>query len=199
MNYILLYTTCFAILISATLVVSSKNALHAVLFLVSSFFFSATTIFLLENEFLALFFLIIYLGAIIVLFLFVVMMLDLKHNRLNIRNVHVPTGVLIGLVSFFYMKFPIEQLLLNTFDYNSVTASNVNVYLNWSSLLDQTTGIIVIAAVLYYDYVAQILIVGVILYIAVIGVVFLTASKYRHSAVKKGQSLTRQLSRNNVL
>jgi len=73
----LVYFMCALVLISASMVIISKNPLHSVLFLVTSFLASSLLLFLFENEFLALFFLIIYLGAIAILFLFVVMMLDI--------------------------------------------------------------------------------------------------------------------------
>ena len=62
---------CSLVLLSATMVIVAQNPLHSVLFLVSSFLMSSILLFIFENEFLALFFLIIYLGAIAILFLFV--------------------------------------------------------------------------------------------------------------------------------
>ena len=67
---------------SAIVVITQNNSLYSVLALVLSFLSASILILLLENEFLALFFLIIYLGAIAILFLFVVIMLDIKHNDL---------------------------------------------------------------------------------------------------------------------
>ena len=68
----LTYVMCAFLLISASFVIISKNPLHSVLFLVASFLSASMLLFLFENEFLALFFLIIYLDAIAILFLFVV-------------------------------------------------------------------------------------------------------------------------------
>ena len=196
MSSLLVQILCVFLIFSSVLVVSSKNALHSLLFLVSTFFFSSATVFLIENEFLALFFLIIYLGAIMILFLFVVMMLDLKHNLLKVNKTHAPTGIVLGLVSFSYIAHYTFAVINNKF---SATEANVNPYTNWYAMLDSTTDITVFAEVFYHYYVLQILVAGLLLYVAVIGVVFLTSSKYKKEAFKKHQSLTRQLSRRNVL
>ena len=189
-----LYLICGFLVISSISVVTSRNALHSILFLVSSFLFSAFTIFFLENEFLALFFLIIYLGVIVILFLFVVMMLDLKHNLLKQTSLHLPTGALLGLFSYTYMKSSIDQFFLPF----SVKSQQIP-YANWFYMLDNTTDVSAISTVFYHNYAAQILISGLLLYITVIGAVFLTSSKYKKSNIKSFQSLTKQLSRRNVL
>ena len=192
------YLCCILVGVSAIMTVVSKNALHSVLFLVSCFFFSAMTVFLLENEFLALFFLIIYLGAIVVLFLFVVMMLDLKHNLLKLNRLHFPTGVLIGSISFFHFY---NVLIVEHFGNAAQIRAYKNVpnsYSSWSFFSDQTTDVRVLADVFYHQYAAQLLIAGLLLYVSAVGVVFLTANKQKNSA-KLTQSITRQLSRRNVL
>ena len=195
---ILLYITCSFLIISSIFVVTSKNALHSILFLVASFIFSAFTIFFLENEFLALFFLIIYLGAIVILFLFVVMMLDLKHNLISQTKAHFPTGFFIGIFSFLYIKHVIELDFKQPFLTTKIFYQ-APYYVNWQNMLDNTTDILSIAMVFYHNYAAQILISGVLLYITVIGVVFLTSSNYKRSTEKASQSLTKQLSRRGVL
>ena len=92
----LTYLMCGLLLTSASLVIISKNPLHSVLFLVASFLSASMLLFLFENEFLALFFLIIYLGAIAILFLFVVMMLDIKYRDFQMSRLYFPVGILIG-------------------------------------------------------------------------------------------------------
>ena len=195
---VFLYLVCSFLILSAIFVVTSKNALHSILFLVVSFIFSAITIFFLENEFLALFFLIIYLGAIVILFLFVVMMLDLKHNLINQTRTHFSTGFLIGGVSFLYIKFMIELDFKHPYLITKTPYWSPQ-YINWQTMLDDTTDITAIATLFYHNYAAQILISGILLYISVIGVVFLTSSNYKQSTKKYHQSLTRQLSRRGVL
>lgn len=199
MNFVLINMCCFFVIFSSVCVVTSKNALHSIVFLVFTFLFSAFTIFSLENEFLALFFVIIYLGAILILFVFVVMMLDLKHNVLNTKKVHLPIGVVPGLISLFYMSGPLRSFFLPG-QQLPLTSTNQNIYVNWKLLVDQNTDIEAFSGIFYQNYAAQIILSGLLLYIAVIGVVFLTSNKRSPSSVtKNNQSLTRQLSRTNVL
>lgn len=183
------------LLFSAAMVIISKNPLHSVLFLVTSFLSASMLLFLFENEFLALFFLIIYLGAIAILFLFVVMMLNIKYRELQNSRLYFPVGVLIGLT----LLLEIWTVLSNVFMYNtSEKSSDHNLYLNWYDSLDATADIYVLGQIFYTHYVLQILIAGLILYVAVIGVAFLTVkSTFKKS--KKEQSLFRQLSRKNIL
>ena len=94
---VLVYFMCALLLVSASMVIISRNPLHSVLFLVTSFLSSSILLFLFENEFLALFFLIIYLGAVAILFLFVVMMLDIKYRDLQTSRLYLPVGVFVGL------------------------------------------------------------------------------------------------------
>lgn len=177
------------------MVIVVKNPLHSVLFLVTSFLSSSMLLFLFENEFLALFFLIIYLGAIAILFLFVIMMLDIKYRELQITRLYFPIGLLIGLI----ILIEIWSVLSKVFLYNTSEISfNHNNYLNWYDNLDSLNDINVIGQTFYTHYVLQILIAGLILYSAVIGVAFLTVkSAFKNS--KKEQSIFRQLSRKNVL
>lgn len=192
----LVYLICAILLSSASMVIISKNPLHSVLFLVTSFLSSSILLFLFENEFLALFFLIIYLGAIAILFLFVVMMLDIKFRDLQTSRLYLPMGVLIGTTVLIetYMAFK-KVFSMNT---NTVVRDH-NLYLNWYNNLDALPDIYVFGQVFYTHYVLQILIAGLILYLAVIGVAFLTVRSASDRGEKRQQSLFRQLSRKNTL
>jgi len=178
------------------MVIISKNPLHSVLFLVMSFLSSSILLFLFENEFLALFFLIIYLGAIAILFLFVVMMLDIKHRDLQTSRLYLPIGVLIGITLFI----EIQGVFSKVFSRNTNMSSlEHNLYLNWYDNLDSLLDVYVFGQIFYTHYVLQILMAGLILYLAVIGVAVLTVKAASHRGEKREQSLFRQLSRKNVL
>ena len=193
---ILTYFMCALVLISASMVIISKNPLHSVLFLVTCFLAASILLFLFENEFLALFFLTIYLGAIAILFLFVVMMLDIKYRDLQTSRLYFPIGILIGgtvlieIYSAFSKVFSKKTNLSNEIH---------NVYFNWYDLADSLADVYVLGQVFYTHYVLQILIAGLILYIAVIGVAFLTVKSSLSNLKKREQSIFRQLSRKNVL
>ena len=178
---------------SAIVVITQNNSLYSVLALVLSFLSASILILLLENEFLALFFLIIYLGAIAILFLFVVMMLDIKHNDLQISRVYFPLGTLIGATLFIEIWSAFSKLFSK-----HVQIDDFNSYLNWYDIIDSLIDINVVGQLFYTHYVLQILIAGLILYVAVIGVAFLTI-KSAYKLSDRNQILFRQLSRRDTL
>ena len=193
---ILVYFMCALVLISASMVIISKNPLHSVLFLVTSFLSSSLLLFLFENEFLALFFLIIYLGAIAILFLFVVMMLDIKYRDLQTSRLYLPVGISIGVTLLVEIYGVFSKIFSK---HTNVSALEHNSYLNWYENLDSLSDVYVLGQIFYTHYVLQILMAGLILYLAVIGVAVLTVKSASNKGEKREQSLFRQLSRKNVL
>lgn len=194
--FVLVYFVCALLLVSASMVIISKNPIHSVLFLIISFLSSSIILFLFENEFLALFFLIIYLGAIAILFLFVVMMLNVKHKDLQRSQHYLPVGVFIG----FTLLVEVYGAFSKVFSKNIVRSTiEHNCYLNWYDNLDAFLDIGVWGQIFYTHYVLQVLMAGFILYLAVIGVAFLTVKSAFVKSEKRKQSLFRQLSRKNAL
>ena len=187
---------CSLVLISAVMVIVAQNPLHSVLFLVSSFLVSSILLFVFENEFLALFFSIIYLGAIAILFLFVVMMLDIKFKDLQVSKLYFPAGIFIGSVVLVEIYGSFSKIFSKDTDFSN---SEHNLYLNWYDSTDSATDLQVFGQIFYTHYVLQILMAGLILYVAVIGVAFLTVRSAYEKKLKRDQSICRQLSRNSVL
>tara|TARA_B110000902_G_scaffold257509_1_gene325768 strand:+ start:79 stop:624 length:546 start_codon:yes stop_codon:yes gene_type:complete len=179
------------------MVIFVQNSIYSILFLVLSFISSAALLFLLKCEFLALMFIVIYVGAIAVLFLFVVMMLDLKTiNSKKDSLKYFPFGLIIGGV------FLIEILMVvgETFKQNPYNDSFLhNSYFNWYERMDTFTEIQSIGQVVYTEYVLQFLIAGNVLLLATIAAVVLTINTEVES--DKTQVIFKQLSRNykNVL
>ena len=192
----LAYLMCALLLISASLVIISKNPLHSVLFLVASFLSASMLLFLFENEFLALFFLVIYLGAIAILFLFVVMMLDIKYRELQMSRYYFPVGILIGATVLIEVYCAFSKIFSKN---TNLSLQEHNLYLNWYDALDALPDVYVFGQVFYTQYVLQILIAGLILYLAVIAVAFLTVKTAFNRGTVREQSVSRQLSRKNVL
>src|SRR5213596_2263792 len=98
------YAFAAVLLVSATLVITSRNPVHSALFLVLAFFSAAGTWLLLRAEFLAIALVVVYVGAVMVLFLFVVMMLDIYVEQLREgfwRN--LPLAVAIGVIMVWEM------------------------------------------------------------------------------------------------
>ncbi len=178
-------------IINSLAIILSNNSIHSVLFLVLNFILSSGLLLVFEREFLALSFLIIYVGAISVLFLFVVMMLDIKIKNSNIDILkYFPIGFFLGIVFFFEIIYMLLDLLfLNTYRYNIF----INNYINWFKITDSITDIQALGQILYTHYVIQFLLAGLILLVAVIAAVVLTQDNIIKKPKK--QLLFKQISR----
>ena len=196
---ILFYIFSSVLLLSSFMVITAQNAIYSVLFLVLSFLSSASLLFLLKCEFLSLIFILIYVGAIAILFLFVVMMLDLKTQTNKESSIkYFPFGFIIGSVFLTEIVLVISE----TFKENPYkTGFLSNFYTNWYDKLDMFTEIQSIGQVVYTQYVLQFLIAGNILLLATIASVVLTINTNTDSQTNKTQVIFKQLSRNykNVL
>ena len=193
---LLFYFFSLSLLISSFMVITVQNSVYSVLFLVLSFISSASLLFLLECEFIALLFIMIYVGAIAVLFLFVVMMLDTKVTSIS-RDIlkYFPFGSFIGLIFLSEIFLFINEKFKNNPYLDSFL---LNYYTNWFDNVDSLIEIETIGQILYTHYVLQFLIAGNILLLSVIGAVALTINT--KNSYKK-QIIFKQLSRNykNVL
>jgi len=192
----LTYIMCALLLGSASMVIITRNPLYSVLFLVASFLSASMLLFLFENEFLALFFLVIYLGAIAILFLFVVMMLDIKYRDLQMSKLYFPIGILIGVTMLVEIYGAFTKVFSKDTNFSF---QDHNSYLNWYENLDALPDVYVFGQVFYTQYVLQILIAGLILYLAAIAVAFLTVKTAFNRVNVREQSISKQLSRKNVL
>jgi NADH-quinone oxidoreductase subunit J len=100
------YLFAFITIASAVMVISARNPVHSVLFLILAFFNSAALFVLLGAEFLAMILVVVYVGAVAVLFLFVVMMLDINFAELRSGLLqYLPVGALIGLILLVELIF----------------------------------------------------------------------------------------------
>lgn len=157
----------------ASFVVISYNSLYAIISIIIVFVSAACLLFLIECEFLALIFLIIYVGAIVVLFLFVIMMLDLK----KLATIHTSNtkyfifGTVVIISSLFFVK---ETVFFNyeVFSYSDDIVFNISFYKNYF-VEDVLPEIMVIGQVLYIFYSVQFLLAGLILSLTLFGVVYL--------------------------
>ena len=183
-------------LLSSLMVIIVQNSVYSVLFLVLSFVSASSLLLLFECEFIALMFVIIYVGAIAVLFLFIVMMLDIKIVTTSKDTLkYFPIGFLIG--SLFLLE--ISYTLTINFEKNLYDKSIlINHYNNWYDKLDFFSDIEAVGQVMFTQYVLQFLIAGNILLLATVAVVVLTI---KTSTKSKTQIIFKQISRNykNVL
>ncbi len=105
------YVFAAVLVFAATMVITRRNPVHSVLFLVLAFFNAAGLWMLLEAEFLAITLVLVYVGAVMVLFLFVVMMLDIEVAELRASFIkYMPIGILIGLLMIIELSRTIRPL-----------------------------------------------------------------------------------------
>ena len=161
---IIFYFFAAVTVLSAASVVTVRNPVHAALFLVLTFFSSAFIWMMLEAEFLAITLVLVYVGAVMVLFLFVVMMLDINISRLREGFIKfLPVGILLALVMFGMLYYVLTG---DQFGIESMTAPAAKAadYSNTRAL----------GQVLYTDYVFAFEIAAVILLVAIIAAIALT-------------------------
>ena len=152
--------------LSALMVISAKNPVHSVLFLILSFVNAAGLFVLLGAEFLAMILVVVYVGAVAVLFLFVVMMLDINFIKLREGFLqYLPFGALLGIV------LVIELGIL----YLTDTSSNIKSSLSsLESSINELENTKMIGQILYTKYFYLFQICGIILLVAMIGSITLT-------------------------
>ena len=174
-------------LISAFFVVLLRNAVHSVLFLVLTFFNISCLLLLLGAEFFSFLLIIVYVGAIAVLFLFVIMMLNIKFNAL-LSSFYTILPLTLILIFIFFNKF---YLVLNTTDLLRFCSYNIE-WVSWLEEKNVNSNIVVIGNVLYSYYSFLFLTAGLVLLVAMIGAIVLTM---HYKASLKAQVIELQLIR----
>ena len=175
-------------IVSAVMVTVSKNTVHSVFFLILDFISISCLFIMIGAEFLGMIMLIVYVGAVAVLFLFVVMMLNVAEQKgqwFSSRwdgGTHIPVGLLVSLIIFFELIIVIGGWKYKPDLLNSLSINISNEVTNTRS----------IGNVLYTDYILLFQISGMILLVAMIGAIVLT---YRERAGVKRQSYVKQISR----
>ena len=184
---IFFYTFSIIAVVSAIMVTASKNTVHSVFFLILDFISISCLFIMIGAEFLGMIMLIVYVGAVAVLFLFVVMMLNVTKQsnqwfKSSSRSSHIPIGLLVSIIIFFELV-----IVIGGWKYKPELAnSSIN---NTSSEITNTHSI---GYVLYTDYIHLFQLSGMILLVAMIGAIVLTFRK--RSGIKR-QSYFKQISR----
>lgn len=167
----LFYLFASLAVVSALMVIRSENPVHSVLFLILTFFNAAGLLLLLEVEFLAMVFVVVYVGAIAVLFLFVVMMLNIKVNREAEELFrYLPIGGLIGTVFLLEIFLVVDGDFVPLLD----LATEAPTYIQWAANVDSISNIEAIGQTLYTYYFYYFLVAGLILLVSMIGAIVLT-------------------------
>lgn len=171
---------------SAFMVISARNPVHSVLFLILAFFNSAGLFVLLGAELLAMTLVIVYVGAVAVLFLFVVMMLDINFTELRQGFLsYLPIGALVGLILLGELV-----LFLGAWQFSGVI--NETVAAQQPPIQSGITNAEALGQIIYTKYVYFFQAAGVVLLVAMIGAIVLTLRQ--REGVKK-QSISAQVNR----
>jgi NADH-quinone oxidoreductase subunit J len=178
------YVLAAVTLLSGLAVVSARNPVHSVLFLISAFFSAAGLFVLLGAEFLAMLLIVVYVGAVAVLFLFVVMMLDVDFAELRQGFAqYLPIGGLVAGV------LAVEMVLVSA-SVAAQGAASKNTFTDANA--GQISNTEAIGRVLYTDYIFFFQAAGLVLLVAMIGAIVLTL---RHKSGVKRQNIGAQVAR----
>jgi NADH-quinone oxidoreductase subunit J len=159
------YLFAAIMIFAASRVITVRNPVHAAMYLVLTFFTCAGIWLLLEAEFLAVTLVLVYVGAVMVLFLFVVMMLDINVEPMREGFVkYLPVGVLVGLIMLVEMVFLITQRYFKSDQYPIPERATVEAMSNTEML----------GRLLYSEYLFQFEIAAIILLVAIVAAIALT-------------------------
>ncbi len=173
MNTLFYLFSTFA-LISGMMVIQSRNPVYSVLFLILVFFNVAGLLILLGLDFFALIFLVVYVGAIAVLFLFVVMMLNIKLAEIDEKRLrYLPIGGFLGILFLSEVFLIVDNDLIPLLDYSDSRGA----VFDFASLVDQVTNIESVGLLLYTYYFYYFIMASLILLVAMIGAIVLTMHK----------------------
>ncbi len=178
------YFFSFIAVISAIMVTVSKNTVHSVFFLILDFISISSLFIMIGAEFLGMIMLIVYVGAVAVLFLFVVMMLNVAKQKntwfkSSTNSAHIPIGLLVSIIIFFEVI-----IVIGGWKYKPELSNKI--------AISEITNTHSIGNVLYTDYIHLFQLSGMILLVAMIGAIVLT---FRKREGLKRQSYFKQLSR----
>lgn len=177
------YAFSAVLLASGVMVISARNPVHSVLFLILAFFNAAGLFVMLGAEFIAMIMVIVYVGAVAVLFLFVVMMLDINFPQMREGMwKHAPVGGLVGLI----LVVEFAWMYLN---WHSAKNADLNAF---APIPDTVTNTHALGYLLYTEYVYLFQISGLILLVSMIGAITLTL---RTRTGVRRQSIASQIAR----
>tara|TARA_Y100001935_G_scaffold175111_1_gene144791 strand:+ start:128 stop:760 length:633 start_codon:yes stop_codon:yes gene_type:complete len=175
-------------IISAIMVTASKNTVHSVFFLILDFISVSCLFIMIGAEFLGMIMLIVYVGAVAVLFLFVVMMLNVAQQKnqwflSSQSSRHIPIGLIIGTIIFFELI-----IVIGGWKYKPELLEKTNSTSSFEGISNTHS----LGQILYTDYIHIFQISGMVLLVAMIGAIVLT---FRQREGVKKQSYIKQISR----
>ncbi len=184
---IFFYIFSFVAIFSAIMVTVSKNTVHSVFFLILDFISISCLFIMIGAEFLGMIMLIVYVGAVAILFLFVVMMLNVAQQKSEWfisrdKSTHIPIGLLVSLIIFFELI-----IVIGGWKYKPDLVNSLSIEID-----SNITNTEILGNVIYTDYIHLFQLSGMILLVAMIGAIVLT---FRSRSGVKKQSYFKQISR----
>ena len=174
---------------SALMVIVSRNTINSVFFLILDFISVGCLFIMVGAEFLGMILLIVYVGAVAVLFLFVVMMLNVAQQKqswfIGKKSTHIPSGLIVAIIIFLELL-----VVVGGWKYKDNIVSSSGLYINESVSNTHQIG-----SVMYTEYILYFQLSGVILLLSMIGAIILT---YRKRENVKTQSYIKQISRDKL-
>ena len=187
---IIFYIFSLIAIISAVMVTVSRNTVHSVFFLILDFISISCLFIMIGAEFLGMIMLIVYVGAVAILFLFVVMMLNVSQQKNEWFNAsqsssHIPVGLLVSIIIFLELI-----IVIGGWKYKSDLTDSISLKLPTNVTNTQSLG-----NVIYTDYIHLFQLAGMILLVSMIGAIVLT---FRRRSDIKRQSYFKQISREKI-
>ena len=183
---IFFYLFSLIAIVSAIMVTASKNTVHSVFFLILDFISISCLFIMIGAEFLGMIMLIVYVGAVAVLFLFVVMMLNVAQQKqswfVGQKSTHIPSGLIVSVLILLELL-----VVVGGWKYKENIMSSSNLVIDTSITNTHSIG-----SVMYTDYILYFQLSGVILLLSMVGAIILT---YRKRENVKTQSYLKQISR----
>jgi NADH:ubiquinone oxidoreductase subunit 6 (subunit J) len=189
-------------LVSSAIVVTATNPVHSVFALIFVFVNVASILLILKVEFISLLFLVVYVGAVAVLFLFVIMMLNVRLNEVTDNSVsYAPLGLLLGFLFLLEISLILTGdilPLLGTFTERSETAKTLlsgaaSNYLQMETKLMNPTNIQLLGSIIYTDLIFPFILAGILLLLSMVGAIVLslmkTSSAFKQDIFKQVSSL----------
>lgn len=161
---ILFYLFSFALIASALVVVSTRNMVHSVMFLILTFFNAAALFILLGAEFIAILLIVVYVGAIAVLFLFVIMMLNVDTKAIKAKiSMHAPLLFCVAII--FFLEIFLVLKVSSAGNYQTASLFPIKA---------ETQNVKALGEVLYTKFFLPFQLAGGVLFVAMIGAIVLT-------------------------
>ena len=187
---IIFYIFSLIAIISAVMVTVSRNTVHSVFFLILDFISISCLFIMIGAEFLGMIMLIVYVGAVAILFLFVVMMLNVSQQKNEWFNAsqsssHIPVGLLVSIIIFLELI-----IVIGGWKYKSDLTDSISLKLPTNVTNTQSLG-----NVIYTDYVHLFQLAGMILLVSMIGAITLTFQKKENI---KRQNYLKQIEREKI-